>query len=63
MKLTMAARTRRSPRTLISEEDEQCTFNLCILSVLQNQGIIKKIKAALYQTELAEEIKNLKQVL
>ena len=62
--MTMAVRTRRgSSCTPILEEDEQSTFNLCILSVLQDQEIMQKIKAALYQTELAEEIKNLKQTL
>jgi len=42
------------------DEDEQATFNVRVMyaeSVLQDQEIIQKIKAALYPTELAKEMK------
>ena len=44
------------------EEDEQATFNLCIKCASRSRNHAKN-QAALYPTELAEEIKNLKQTL
>jgi hypothetical protein len=62
--VTIAASTRSgNARAPVSEDDQQATFNLRFVSVQQDKEMTQKIKAALYPTELADEMIGLKQTL